>query len=239
MVLAMQSALVGLLCLGALLAVADERSGASWQTYVDATYKVALRSPTELMPIPGLGAAVSGPKYNHRAFGLSASGGENSTAEQLCRGEADHHLRPFGTNPTIKTLTVDGQTACLIWPSPDQHTITGDDEAELIVKYPKPVEIGGYSYSFMTLNAETKYIMALARSIQFLAPDPQNAPLLMGIAFDDDEASSRAFKVGLPINVTLTLENNSGHEIRVPFSDPVTYYNVVVARLGDRRVPFT
>jgi len=112
-------------------------------------------------------------------------------------------------------------------------------EAEVIVKYPQPVEIGGYLYSFMTLHAETKYIMPLIRSIKFLAPDPQNAPFLMEIAFEGDESSSKAFKTGSPITVTITLDNNSERELRGPFSDPVTYYHFIVLMLGGRGIPFT
>jgi hypothetical protein len=223
--------LTGVLCLAAaVLAGTDEPSDANWQAFVDGTYKVVLHCPAEWKPIPGYDTAPAlGPEHQPRAFVLGAAGGESDTAQQLCKGEAEHHLQPFGTNPTIRPLKVQGQSACLVWPSPDQHKITGDDSALAIVKYPESVEIGGTAYSFLTLDANKNYIMAMIRNLKFLAPDSQNAPFLMEIAFENGGSSDRATKVGSPVVVTVTLKNNSGQVLHVPFSDPTTDYRFSVS----------
>lgn len=238
-------AVAGVLSLAAaVLAAQDTPSDANLQTYVDGAFKVVLRCPAEWTPTPGYGFAPSlgpDPKHRHPAFGLSAAGWETSTAQQLCKADVEHVLRPFGTSPTIRPMKVQGQNACLIWPSSDQRRITGDDTAELIVKYPKPVEIDGIvcpgesrpcSYGFLTLNADKKYIMQLIRNLKFLAPDPQNAPFLMKIAFAGDESSSATVKAGLPVVLTVTIDNNSGQALRVPLSNPITDYQFSVLLLG-------
>jgi hypothetical protein len=224
-------ALAGVLCLAAaVLAAAHEPSDANWQAFDDGTYKVVLRCPAEWKPIPDYDTAPAlGPEHQPRAFVLGAAGGESDTAQQLCKAEAEHVVQPFGTNPTIRPLKVQGQSACLVWPSPDQRRITGDNDALIVVKYPKPVEIGGQLYSFLTLDVDKKYIMPLIRALKFLAPDPQNAPFLLEIAFEGGESSGIVSKTGSPIVLTVTLENNSGQVLRFPFSDPTTDYRFNVS----------
>ena len=217
--------LTGVLCLAAaVLAGADKPSDANWQTFVDATYKVVLRCPAEWTPTPGYDVAPAfGPEHQPPAFVLDAEGGESNTAQQLCKAAGEHVLQPFGTSPTIRPMEVQGQSACLVWPSPDQKRITGgSNDALLVVKSPKPVKIGGEQYSFLGLTADKNYIMPMIRDLKFLAPDAQNAPFLMEIAFEGGESSGTA--TGWPIVLTVMLKNNSGQVLRFPFSDPTTDY---------------
>ncbi len=129
-------------------------------------------------------------------------------------------------------MNVQGQSACLIWPSADQKKMGGDNEAELIVKYPQPVKIDDTLYSFLTLYGDKDHIMALTGSLKFLAPDPQNAPFLMEIAYEGSDASDVVFKVGAPIVLTITLKNNSERVLRIPFSDRRTDYRILVTDIG-------
>jgi len=119
--------LTGVLCLAAaVLAGADKPSDANWQTFVDATYKVVLRCPAEWTPTPGYDVAPAfGPEHQPPAFVLDAEGGESNTAQQLCKAAGEHVLQPFGTSPTIRPMEVQGQSACLVWPSPDQKRLPG------------------------------------------------------------------------------------------------------------------
>jgi hypothetical protein len=217
----------------AFLVATDESSVTNWQSFVDGTYKIVLRCPAEWKLVrPYDVAPAMGPEHQPRAFGLDAEGGENNTAQQLCKGAAGHVLQPFGTNPTIRPMKVQGQSACLISPSADQKKMTGENDAELIVKYPQPVKIGDSTYSFLTLYADKNYIMALTRGLKFLAPDPENAPFLMEIGFDGTDAAEGVFKVGQSVVVTVTLRNNSDRVLRIPFSDRETDYRILLTDLG-------
>jgi hypothetical protein len=132
-------ALAGVLCLAAaVLAAADEPTDANWQAFVDGTYKFVLRCPAELMPTPDYEIAAAMARYNPRTVLVTVGGEESNTAQQICKAEAEHVVQPFGTHLTIRPLKVQGQSACLVWPSPDQHKITGDDRALVTVKYPEP-----------------------------------------------------------------------------------------------------
>ncbi len=227
---------IGIVCLAtAFLAAGDEPSEANWQTFVDGTQKVTLRCPADWKPVPPYDVAPAMRSQDRsRDFGLSAEGGENNTAQQLCKDDAEHILRPFGTNPAIRPMKVQGQSACLIWPSADQKKLGGDNGAKLIVKYPEPVKIDDTVYSFLTLYADKNYILALIRSLKFLAPDPKNAPFVMEIAFDGIDGSDAVFKIGAPVVLTLTLRNNSERVLRIPFSDRDADYRIIVSEIGDR-----
>jgi hypothetical protein len=223
--------LFGILCAAvSLLAAADKQSDADWQTFIDGTYKVMLRCPADWKPLerydvsPGMHS-----QDRSRFFGFFVSGGVDNSAQQLCKADADHKLRPFGTSPAIRLMQVQGQDACLIWPSAGQKK---DNDAELIVKYPAPVRINDTNYSFLTLDADKEEIMDLAHSLKFLEPDPPKAPFLMEIAFEDRSASDGIFEVGAPVVLTITLKNNSERVLRIPFSDRERDYRILVTDIA-------
>jgi hypothetical protein len=233
--------LATLVCFSAsFLAAADEPSDASWQTFIDGTYKVLLRCPADWKPHaccelgPGMFA-----EHGRVGFGFSAAGGDHSTARQLCEDDAEHVLRPFGTSPTIRPMKVQGQIACLIWPSADQKKITGDNDAELIVHSPQPLKIRDTVYSFLMLNADKDSILALTHNLKFLALDPQNAPFLMEIGIEGSEGRAAVFRVGEPVVLAVTLSNNSDRTLHVPFSDPISDYRFKVSSEGVDRMPVT
>src|SRR5271157_5183002 len=89
-------------------------SSAERQMYVDKVYQITFRYPKDWKVDPSV-------PYAHGDDGyvkITASGGD--TPRQVCQGQAQHKARPFGTHPTIRSLTVQGQPACLVWPSKDQ-----------------------------------------------------------------------------------------------------------------------
>ncbi len=70
-------------------------------------------------------------------------------------------------------MKIQGQKACLVWPSKDQALSLGKGhqlEAELVVEYPRPVEIEGNSYGQLTLYADTNHIIKIIRTLRFIAP---------------------------------------------------------------------
>jgi TolB protein len=162
-------ALVGI-CSIALGMIAFAESTADWQQYNDETLHVAFRHPKQWK---------TSPIYNDRTyFGgtdgavqLSAAG--SGDPQQMCQGLVTHHLQPFGTHPQIRSMKIQGQKACLVWPSKDQALSLGKGrllEAELIVEYPRPVEIEGNSYGQLTLYADTNHIMEIIKTLRFITP---------------------------------------------------------------------
>ncbi len=102
-----------------LLAAEDTEEG--WQTYIDDTYKVTLRFPSEWKRDPLIYQDrpyfSSEPKPHSvvHNFQLLVMGDEGTTPERACKGNAEHVLKPFGEKPTIHLTKVDGQSACLIF----------------------------------------------------------------------------------------------------------------------------
>ena len=92
---------------------------------------------------------------------LDASQGD--TRDQVCRGAASHHLKPFGAHPRIKSLKVQGQEARLVWPSDDQGA---PFYAEVVVQFPRPVEINSDRYSQLTVNPDKKHILDIIKTLR-------------------------------------------------------------------------
>ena len=144
----------------AALAVAGVSS--DWEEYTDNELHVAFRHPKDWKPSP---------QYSDRTyFGgpdgevqLDASEGDNP--EQVCRGAASHKLQPYGAHPQIKPIKVDGQKGCIVWPSDDQGAPW---YAELVVPFPRPVDINGERWPLLTLYADKKHFLDIVRTLKFL-----------------------------------------------------------------------
>jgi hypothetical protein len=78
-----------------------------------------------------------------------------------CRSSAGHHLKPYGTDPTITRLRVDGYPACVVLPSDDASE---GKLAELNVRS-EPTSHGVTRIWVMYANAD--FILRIARTIRF------------------------------------------------------------------------
>ncbi|MBX4189277.1 peptidase M56 [Candidatus Parcubacteria bacterium] len=137
-------------------------SPTKFTTYV---YKVSLEYPADWQPTPGY-------NYDHYNgetgfFGLSAAGDAKTTLDSLAKSDAEHVLRPYGSSPKVETLTVDGEPARIILPSLDQDP-EEHRQAELIVKYPKPVEISSTVYHYFILWADEDHIRNIVKTLKFI-----------------------------------------------------------------------
>jgi TolB protein len=101
-------------------------------------------------------------------FQLSAMDGRGWTIEEACKLQAGHHLRPYGSSPQLERRQVQGQEACVIWPSEDQaQDMKG--QAALLVRYPQPIQIRGDVYRYFILWADKNHIAEIAKTLQFAA----------------------------------------------------------------------
>jgi len=133
-----------------------------WETYASERYQATFRYPPDwhLDTVHG-GEAYTGPDGY---FILDAMGSGGAPIDQVTANQAHHHLLPFGTDPTIEPLEIQGQEARLILPSADA---TMGDQSLLIVRYPQPVVIGGTPYDYFALYADEAHIRTIAETLRF------------------------------------------------------------------------
>jgi len=136
-----------------------------WQAYTNTAYDITFRYPRGWKPSPVYSDRIyfGGPDGSLQ---MDVADGDNP--EQICQRDTTHKQRPYGSHPQVRAIKVQGQRACLVWPSVDQEPIA-ENYAELVVRYPRPVEIDGSRYRLLILNAEKKYLLQIVRSIRFLS----------------------------------------------------------------------
>ncbi len=129
--------------------------------FVSETYLVAFS-------YPGHWVRVLEERYEGRDgfFQVSAISSD-SPLSKVCRNEAFHELRPYGTNPSITSIQVANMPACLILPSQDQPAEMRKQSA-VIVQYPSPVVIGGTTYPYFILWADQDHIGDISRTLSFV-----------------------------------------------------------------------
>ena len=155
-----------------------------WVTYANPRYGVSLEYPSDWKPVPGYDdpddvatkyAAING------FFHISAM--DATTLDVAAKAEAEHRLEPYGSQPIIESLQVQGQEARLILPSEDQAIGMGY-RAALIVRYPQPVTIAGHTCRFLVLWADKSHIRVFAQTVHFNADpvEPETATLTPPVA---------------------------------------------------------
>lgn len=225
------------LFLGALplLARTEVSPDETWQTYGDSTYQLTLRFPGDWKTDPLYSDRICFGAAKHGFFQLLLMGG--GTVEQACKGAAEHKLRPFGENPTVRPMTVQGQSACLVWPSEDQGAPW---DAQVIIEYPRPVDVDGDLWSLLVLDADKDYILAITQTLRFITATQQNAPFLMEIApRNPKELGISGWKAGTPISLILTMRNNSQRKLQFTLTGPVSDYRMTVLDSRRNRVSVT
>jgi TolB protein len=90
----------------------------------------------------------------------------SASIDEAVEAEAGHYLQPYGSQPVLETIEVDGQPARLIMPSDDQSA-DPFRQAAVIARYPQPVELSGQAYEFLILWADTEHIRAIAQTMRF------------------------------------------------------------------------
>lgn len=135
-----------------------------WKDYTNEEYQVSLKYPADWKP---------NPKYYDRYegeegfFQISAVSGEGLPIDKVTEFDAYHKLKPYGSNPQIEELKIQGQEARLILPSSDQPEEMAN-HAGLIIKYPTPVKIKCSTYNYFILSAHKDYIISIAKTLKFI-----------------------------------------------------------------------
>lgn len=138
-----------------------------WVTYSSPVFAVSLEHPADWAPVPGYGGPETGDiKYAGISGFFHVNAMDSESIDMVVAAEAYHKLQPYGSQPVIESLQVQGQEARLITPSDDQPVGMGY-QAGLIVRYPQPVNISGTPVRFFVLWADQAHIRALAETIRF------------------------------------------------------------------------
>ncbi|UCC62504.1 MAG: PD40 domain-containing protein [Anaerolineae bacterium] len=137
---------------------------AGWQTYTSLDLGVSLKFPPHWQLVPEYGGEKHAAEDGF--FMLGAIGSPGATVDDIAASQAGHTLRPYGSQPIIEDLHVQGQEARLIMPSADAGE---GNQAMLIVRYPQPVEIAGSSSedTFLALYADQDHIRLIAQTLRF------------------------------------------------------------------------
>ena len=98
-------------------------------------------------------------------FQISAISGD-AAPEEICKKEAYHKLKPYGTHPTISRTEFCGRQAFFITPSSDQPKEMRGQSA-LIVEYSEPVEIEGNSCRYFILWTDKEHLHDIADTLEF------------------------------------------------------------------------
>jgi hypothetical protein len=138
----------------------------AWTTYSDAPLGVTLRYPADWRPVPGYEGRYTG---SDGFFQLSAISGAGAMIDQVAEDDAHHRLQPYGSEPTIESLRLQGREARLILPSADQPAAM-KGQAGLIVHLPQPIEISGRKYDYLILWADQQHIREIAKTIALQTP---------------------------------------------------------------------
>ena len=138
----------------------------TWKTYTDTTFLISLEYPAN-WKIDTTGNAVYSGEDGF--FQITAGGLMGPSAKPICEmliqlsmDRPDKENR-FGRKPTMETLQVDGQNACLILPSDDQLD-SFRDEALLIVEYPSSVRNG----ALLQFWADKDHMADFIGTLQFI-----------------------------------------------------------------------
>jgi hypothetical protein len=138
-----------------------------WVAYSNSAFAISLEYPVNWQPVLGYSGAETGETKFAGDNGFFAIGAMDvSTIDDAVAIEAEHIQQPYGSQPIIESLQIQGQEARLILPSADQSEGM-DDQAALIVRYPQPVNVLGVLYHYFVLWADYPHIRTIAQTLQF------------------------------------------------------------------------
>ncbi len=138
-----------------------------WITFSSPAYAISLEYPADWRPVPGYGSSETGETRFGGINGFFQVGAMDSDSiDGATAAEAQHRLQPYGSQPTIETLQLQGQEARLILPSDDQPAGM-QHQAALIIRYPEPVNVVGVPCRYFVLWADWPHIGAIAQTLRF------------------------------------------------------------------------
>lgn len=138
-----------------------------WIDYSNPVFAISLQHPADWQSVPGYGSPETGEiKYAGINGFFQINAMDTESIELAAASEANHKLQPYGSQPTIESLQLQGQEARLILPSVDQPAGM-QNQAAMIIRYPQPVNISGTLVRFFVLWADWPHIRTIAQTLRF------------------------------------------------------------------------
>jgi TolB protein len=154
----------------------DGPTGA-WKTFVSPRYKLQLKYPAHwTKPDPLDEEAYEG---HNGFFNVSGLNGPKLAVEEAMRSAVGDKIKPYGSDPQIISLKVDGQEARLIMPSSDQPA-GQRGQGLLVVRYPTPVKFRSELYHFAVVWADRTHLSDIASTLTFLKEKETGVGTLAG-----------------------------------------------------------
>lgn len=88
------------------------------------------------------------------------------TLDNVLPRETGRIPNPYGSHPSVETLTVDGEPAGLTMPSADQ-VAEMNNQAALIASFPEPITVDGKEYPYLVLWADQYHIRGIVNTLKF------------------------------------------------------------------------
>ena len=135
----------------------------STQQKVEIFVPAEWNDPIEDGPDRGIGGATGYVK-------LTAMAGPRTVAD-ACRVDSSHRMQPYGPNPRVESIVVDGQPGCRIVPSV-ADAAAKRIPAGLILAHPTPVTIEPRHvhtrpYPFLVIWVDPPHLPMIERSLRF------------------------------------------------------------------------
>ena len=114
------------------------------------------------------------PRYENKYEGTSGffevSGfeGNINNIDAAVEEQIREPYMPYGSNPTVKKLVIDGQPAREIIPSPDQGKIITDKDVALVVQYKKPITVDGVEFPYLIIWTTKENLPLIKRTLKLL-----------------------------------------------------------------------
>jgi len=138
-----------------------------WITFSSPAYAISLQYPADWQPVPGYSSPETGETRFAAINGFfQINAMDADSMDQVTAAEAEHKLQPYGSQPTIETLQIQGQEARLILPSDDQPAGMQNQSA-IIIRYPQPVNVVGTPCRYFVLWADWPHIRTIAQTLRF------------------------------------------------------------------------
>jgi TolB protein len=150
--------------------------GADWLPYASSSFSLNVRYPPNWQLDTSGNAVYRGPDGFFQittvwSFGPSAKAICQILVDNIQTNPESLDVLEFGRQPAQEILQIDGQTACLLFPSDDQAA-SYRNLALLLVEYPHSVSPG----LVLEFWADKYHIRALAATLSFFRATPSGPP---------------------------------------------------------------
>lgn len=134
------------------------------KTFKSNSYKISFKYPATWIKNTAYKERYEGDSGYFELGEIEAPG---KNLDEVVRQEIKSPFKPYGTNPTVTDVTLDGEPAKLIIPSGDQATCF-DKETALIVKNKAPIMVDGEPYDYLMIWADQNHVDEMIASFKFI-----------------------------------------------------------------------